>query len=120
VKAKTWVFGPRARYFSFFGAVEAPEEEPDEFTLVRLLQHRKTLWEDESDGIAARAVRGPRKGTAVLEIRSIRAGWREVGVVYWPLRFLSPGGPAGNLRYGVGEFPPRARLVSLEEFVRRG
>jgi hypothetical protein len=101
-------------YFSFFGAVEAPEVEVDEYSLLRLLGRRKTLWEDESDGIYVRAVRGPSRGTAVLKVSCPRAGWREVGVVYWPLRFVAPGGHAGNLRYGLrtGELPPRAQVVT--------
>jgi hypothetical protein len=100
-------------YFSFFGAVEAPKQEADEYSLIRLLQRRKPLWEDEQDGIFVKAVRGPQRGTAVLSVRCPAGGWREVGVVYWPLRFVAPGGYAGNLKYGLRrELPPRAQVVA--------
>jgi hypothetical protein len=111
--AKDWGFGPGILYFSFFGAVEAPEGlEADEGTLLRLLRRRKPLWEDEADGIFARAVRGPQKGTAVLAVWSPSGEWMDVGIVFWPLRFVAPGGHAGYPRYGVRrELPPKARVV---------
>jgi hypothetical protein len=101
VLAKDWGFGNGIRYFSFFGAVQAPEEKFEEESLRRLLLRRRTLWEDSDDGICARAVRGPRPGTAVLAVWSVNGGWEEIGVVSWPLRFVAPGGYAGGPKYGV-------------------
>ena len=103
VLARDWGFGPGVLYFSFFGAVEAPESNLDVFTLRRLLRRRRPIWQGEEDGISATAVRGPWRGTAVLSVRSVRGGWEEIGVVSWPLRFRSPGGHAGRLKYGLGE-----------------
>jgi hypothetical protein len=105
-------FGPGVKYFSFFGAVEAPEEEYDEGVLRRFLRRRKTLWKDRADGIYARAVRGPYPRTAVLEVCCPEGGWEEVGVVSWPMKFVAPGGHAGGLRYGVrrGNLPPGATV----------
>jgi len=101
--ARSWGFGPGVLYFSFFGAVEAPESDFDVFTLRRLLHRRRTLWEGEDgSGIVARAVRGPLPRTAVLSVRSIGGGWEEIGVVFWPPRFVALGGHAGGLRYGLG------------------
>ena len=101
--ARSWGFGPGVLYFSFFGAVEAPESDFDVFELRRLLRRRKPIWQGEEDGIYATAVRGPLPKTAVLSVRSPAGGWQELGVVYWPLRFVAPGGHAGRLRYGIRE-----------------
>jgi hypothetical protein len=114
--AESWSFGPGVRCFTFFGSVEAPEEEFKKSDLLRLLHRRKPIWEDSEDwgyGLSARAVRGPIPGTAVLSVWTIVGGWKEIGVVFWPLRFVAPGGCAEGLRYGVrrGELPPNACIV---------
>jgi hypothetical protein len=74
----------KARYFSFFGVVEAPESEHEDEP------QGEPIWQYEGRGIWARAFQGPVPGTAVLETWSLYTDWSEVGLVYWPPKFLGP------------------------------
>ena len=114
----------RQSYFSFFGAVEAPEgAEVRRFSrdwnwrewerLEARLRRRRPIWSQAGDGIYAAAYRTRQKGVALLVVECPAGEWAEVGEVFWPLRFTAPAAIAGACcapRYGLrhDEAPPDA------------
>jgi DNA-binding IclR family transcriptional regulator len=115
-------------YFSFFGRVEAPEgaevqrfrediahlREEWKKRIERRIRNRRPIWEQDGDGLYARAYRTRRRGVALLVVECPAGGWAEAAEVFWPLRFREPAAIAGACcapRYGLSWQQPAGEIV---------